>query len=147
MSLRDDMLPVVDGLRGLFSEFGVARYAFAIRRITWSGGKRGLGVATPVDTPIVSASGGSPLVQPVSTREIAASAGTFQEGDLRISGITPHYAGGGFTPAQLRPQCASDAEEIIYVLTGDEGEVHCTLVESKFDDPVEYSLVVRRKRK
>lgn len=149
MTLRDDLLPMIDGLRGLFTQFGVARYTVAIRRVTWSGGRRGLGTPTPVDTPIVDSTGGSPLVVPVSTAEIASSGGTYGQGDLKIVGITPRYTTpttGGYTPAQLQPVPASDAQEVFYVLIGDEGEMHCTVVDSRYNDPVEYTLVVRRRR-
>jgi hypothetical protein len=149
VALRDDMLPVADALRGLFSEFGVARYAVKIRRTTWSGGKPGLGAPTHVDTPIVTASGGNPLVEQLGVREVAGSGGTYRDGDLRIRGITPRYTApttGGYTPAMLRIQPAGAAEEVLYVLTGDEGAFDCTFVAGAFDDPVEYSVVVRRRR-
>lgn len=149
MTLRDELLPTVDELRGLFSEFGVARYTVTIRRSVWSGGKPGIGAPTHTDTPIVTSTGGSPLVEQVSAREVASSGGTYREGDLRVRGITPRYTTpttGGYTPAMLRIAPASAAEEVLYVLTGDEGPIECTFVDGRFDDPIGYSVVVRRRR-
>lgn len=100
MTLRDDMLPVADQLRGLFSEFGVSRYTVTVRRDTWTGGRVGVGTNTTVDLPIVSASGGSPLVQSLTDissrlRDVMLAGGTVQMGDLVISEITPAYASAG----------------------------------------------------
>ena len=149
MTLRDDLLPVCDSIRGLYSAFGIARYTLAIRRVAWSGGRKGLGTPTTTNIAIVDATGGSPMIVPVSTAEIAASGGTYGQGDLKVTGITPAYTvptAGGYTPAQLSLVPTNDSEDVFYVAVGDEGELHCTLVDSRFNDPIEYTLVIRRRR-
>lgn len=54
---------------------------------------------------------------------------------------------GGYTPLQLRPTIAPGvADDVYYVLVGDAGvEEHFTFVVARFDDPVGYMLVIRRR--
>ena len=37
MSLRDDLIPVIDELRGLPNDFGLRRFSVVLRRRVWSG--------------------------------------------------------------------------------------------------------------
>lgn len=53
---------------------------------------------------------------------------------------------GGYTPGQLRLVTASGAEDLVYIVVGDEGSFVCTFVDGKFSDPVEYAVIVRRRR-
>lgn len=88
MSKRDNILPAFDRARTKLDTLGLRRYAVATRRRTWSGGRKGLGTATTADTPLVP----TPRVRQLSTREIAASGGKYQQGDFRIDRITPAFA-------------------------------------------------------
>lgn len=142
MSLRTDILPVVDELRGLAgpSNFDVRTTRLTIRTRVWSGGRRGSGVSQDTDLVL-------PQIYKVvllTTKEIAGSGGRYEMGDVRIGPITPASTSGGFTSEQLKPSGAQGTE-IIYVLTGAvTGEY--ALVSLNTDKPFGYYLVIRKMR-
>jgi hypothetical protein len=147
MSDRDTILPDLDTARSDVGSLGLRRYAVKIRQRVWSGGYVGLGTPTDTDLPITP----QPKVEALSVNEIAASGGTYLQGDRRISGMTPYYAGppsGGYTPAQLSASLGVSSTNIesMYVLVGDEGESHHTVVQTFFDKPFSYRVVVRQRR-
>lgn len=141
-TLRDDLLPVVDELRQLPTDFGVRRYAVTLRRRTWSGGSPGRGTATDADVVLTP----RPRVRPITTQEIASSGGTYREGDWVVTSITPSYGTGGYAPSALNLRPASAAEDVTVILTGDEGTVECDVVELWFNRPFTYEVVVRERR-
>lgn len=147
-TLRDQLLSLVSGLRQIPADLGFRRYGLTVRVSTWSGAEPGLGIATNSDVTISP----KPDVRFVSVKEIAASGGTYQEGDFFVSKITPYFAGppaGGYTPAQLRPAVSADNQDVVYVLTGDEGAIECALIEEHLGKPrgsaLRYALVLRRR--
>ncbi len=145
-TLRDGLLPVIDSLRALPSVFGLRRYTVTLRSRAWSGGAIGRGTATNTDTVLTPA----PRVRAVTAMEVAQSAGTWREGDLRLDKITPQYTTpttGGYTPMQLalRPP-ANGATDVCVILVGDEGPVEAQIVERRFDRAFGYSLIVRISR-
>ena len=144
MSIRDDLLPVVDQLRQLPDDFGLRRYTVTIRRRVWSGGAPGLG--TPANTDLVLTP--KPKVRQLSSREVADSGGTYEMGDYELSRITPRYSSpttGGYTPTQLLLQPEGADQDVCVILNGDEGEIECQVVTSTFDRAFRYTLVVRRR--
>lgn len=141
-TIRDKLLPTVDKLRQLPNRFGIRRYTVTIRRRTWSGGAPGRGVATDADTVLFPV----PRVRVMSTDEIAASGGTYREGDFVINAITPSYGAGGYTPAQLNLRPNGPAEDVTVILTGDEGTVECDVVQLWFHRAFNYHVVVRARR-
>ena len=112
---------------------------------TWSGGYKEAGEAseTAIDLPQHFP------VRQVSTREIAASGGRYEQGDMAVEGITPEYVdpGGnlrGYSPLALDPRVTRNGVEIIYRLTGPhEGDYQ--LVELQSWRPYSYTLVLRRR--
>lgn len=102
-TLRDDLLGVVDELRDLPDEFGIRRFqAVTLRRRKWSGGSPGLGTATNVDLVLSPV----PRVRILSTAEVLASEGSYEQGDYQVDKITPRYLdgttyGGYYPTAQL----------------------------------------------
>ena len=102
MTTRDEVLPDLDEARAIIAGEGLRRYSVTIRVRTWSAGRIGGGTATNADLVLSPA----PRVRVLSSREIAASGGTYEEGDYRIDKITPAYSApttGGYTPAKLKP--------------------------------------------
>ena len=86
-TLRDDVLPIVDLGRQIIDDLGFRQFRFEILTRTWSSGKIGSG--TPSD----------------SYRTIAPNPKAVeQEGGkkLLVGPLTPAYAGGGYTPTELR---------------------------------------------
>lgn len=141
-TLRDDLLPVIDELRQLPNEFGIRRYTVTLRTRTWSGGAVGRGTATAVDAVLFPV----PRVQVITTAEIAASGGTYREGDFRVTAITPSYGTGGYSPTALNLRPSATNKDVTVILTGDEGTIECGVVEFHFDRPFRYTMVVREKR-
>jgi hypothetical protein len=147
VTVRDNILPILDNARGIVANLGLRRYSVTIRRRTWSGSKPGLGIATNDDLVLTP----TPRVRLVSAREIASSGGTYQEGDFRIDRITPRFTSptvGGYTPEQIKPAITDPADDLVVVLAGDEQLVKiCTHVGPvAFDRAFGYSQVVRQKR-
>lgn len=141
-TLRDEMLPVVDELRGLPVEFGIRAYSVVIRRRAWPSGTPGLPVgSSPVVTDLELSP--APRVRQLAQWEVDGSGGRYRSGDLRIERITPKYDGGGYTPADLCP-VPQPGEDVCYVLTGREGALECTLVGEVFERPFGYAVTVRR---
>lgn len=145
MSLRDEILPDLDELRDLANEFGLRRYSLTLRTRTWSGGQPGMG--TPTDTDVVVDP--PPKVRLLTTKEIADSGGTYQKGDFKVEKMTPRYTSptaGGFSPAMLQIAPGGSAQDVAWVLTGDEGAIECTAIEFHFDKAFNYWMVLRARR-
>lgn len=153
MTLRDKLLPVLDKAgRAKMQAFGLRPNGLTIRTRTWfvdgvtwaPGGIRAPG-AIFVDSDLVLSP--TPRIREVSSREVASSGGLYQDGDLRVTKITPQYTGaggGGYTPLQLRPVGAENVE-ILYVVTGPSAGEH-ELVDSDFSRNWGYELTIRRLR-
>ncbi len=143
MTLRTDLLPVVDELRALAgpSGFDVRTSQLTVRARTWAGGRRGLGPATDSDLVLPQIY----KIREVKTQEIASSGGLFEMGDVLVGPITPtDVSGGGFTAAQLAPD-GQTGTEIVYVITGDlAGEY--SRVELNKSKPFSWFLTLRRRR-
>ncbi len=146
-TLRDDLLPDVDDLRGLAGELGFRPYASVVlRETTWSGTRPKDGTSTVAD--LALAAGGYPArVQLVSSRVVQASGGRYVDGDMRIGPLTPAFSGGGYTPAQLAASSSAPNVERHVVLVGPGepgGGSYWTIVGTEFSEALGYSLVVRR---
>jgi len=143
MTLRTDLLPVVDELRALAgpSGFDVRTSQLTVRTRTWAGGRRGLGPVTDSDLDLAQ----SYKIREVSTREIASSGGLFEMGDIKVGPITPtDVSGGGYTEAQLAPE-GQTGTEVVYVVTGDLAGEYAR-VELNKSKPFSWYLTLRRRR-
>lgn len=143
MTLRTDLLPIVDELRALAgpSGFDVRTSGLTVRTRTWAGGKRGIGPVS--DSNLVLAQ--IYKIREVSTREIASSGGLFEMGDVRVGPITPtDVSGGGYTAAQLAPE-GQTGTEVVYVITGDLAGEYAR-VELNKSKPFSWYLILRRRR-
>lgn len=142
MTLRTDLLPIIDDLRELCGPngFDVVTASVKIRKRVWSGGRAGSGTTTDTDTNLDTFY----KVRGVSAREVSESAGRYSLEDIKVGPITPSYAGGGWTAAALVPTGAQGTE-IIYVLSGQiSGEY--TLVQLHTEEPFSYYMILRRRR-
>jgi hypothetical protein len=87
-TVRDRVLPAVNTARSIIEQLGFRQYQLAIIQRAWSGGRAGVG--NPVDARLLITP--APKTRIVSLQEVAASAGTLQEGDFRLEKITPIVA-------------------------------------------------------
>ena len=160
-NLRDDLLPMINELRGLPTEFGLRLYTVTIRVTTWSGASDdvpGAGTKTTTETPIVlDGYGGTvrPKVTLLSTRDIIASGGLYTDGDYRIDYITPQYMNtecdgsltlAGVPVSQFEIPEGTSPTQIVFVLTGPEfpnGALFKKIQTYTFK-PFHYSFVVRK---
>lgn len=147
MSIRDDLLKVVDEARNLHIEFDDApQVTIRVRR--WTGGEPDNGAHIDKD-----------LVLPrkfrakhLKAREIAGSGGLYQLGDIAITHITPKSSDGlvGYSEAELhpRPKPAEEGFELLYLLSGSEHAGIYTFVDANFiERGYSYRLVLRRSRR
>jgi hypothetical protein len=93
-TLRDALLPLVDGLRGLPGLFGLRLHVASILVRTWSGPRVGEGVSTDVTSGLkIDRSLANVKVRNVRQHEVIASGGLYTDQDLVVGPITPPYTG------------------------------------------------------
>jgi hypothetical protein len=147
MALRNALLQMSDRLRALAGPERMDQrpHQLAILTRTWSGGYKEAGEATESALVLPQHF----VVRQVSTRELAASGGRYEQGDVTVEGITPEYVdregnARGFSPLALDPRVTRNGVEIIYRVTGPhEGDYQ--LVELQSWRPYGYTLVLRRR--
>ena len=149
MSFRTNLLAAVERIRGAIpGALDLRQHTVTVRVRTWTGARPGLiGTSkTDVDTVLTNA-GYNPKVTEVSTRDIVASGGVYQQGDYRIGPLTPSYAGGGIALATVDPATTSTAREVLYKIEGQglpSGGAWFKRVEASMLRNFTNSIVVRR---
>lgn len=149
MSIRDDILPLQDDARALLAEFEVGpnRLTDVSLRITvWSGTGLGKGTKTITETPLtLDAEGHRVKVHKISSREVLASGGKYEDGDYKVGPFTPAFDGGGRTPDYLEPIPDGTPREVHVVLNGPGlNRAVCKIIDSDTDKTFSYGLTVRR---
>ena len=109
MTIRADLIPVVDDARSLVADLGLRRYTVAVRTRVWSGDKIGSGTATDTDLTIEP----PPKVERLPVRLIANSGGIYEEGDLLVSKISASYEEADLVAAP------TGGTEILWILNGE----------------------------
>jgi hypothetical protein len=154
VSLRTSMLRVLERGTNLLlpTKLDQIQHQVTILVRTWLGGS--------IDAPVTSGpqyTDGTPLVLPqkypirqLTTREVDASGGRYEMGDLIVEGIVPAdpaNPGFGFTPTQLEPTVTA-GQEVLYLVTGPHageyalGELRTA---DGYGDCYEYKLVLVRR--
>lgn len=112
MSLRDDLIPLVDEVRGDIVDgvAGLRLHTVVVRTRTWSGGERGRGTATDVDVTLDP----KPKVLDPSPRWRAAEPGRFEDGDRVVDKVSATY-----TRAQLDGGTLASNAEVLWLIDGD----------------------------
>ena len=119
-TVRDAMLPILDGFRGqLDTTYGLRRFDVLVRVVTWSGGQIGAGTKIVTDTPLL-VGGGRPKVVHIRTRDVIASGGLYAEEDLRLGPLTPpdSTGAGGTQIGVFDPPVGASPAEVLFRLTG-----------------------------
>jgi hypothetical protein len=157
VSLRDDLLPLFDETRALLAEMEVGPNRLTdvtLRVTTWTGApsgvapRPGLGTKTVVETPMtLDAQGHRVKVQKLSSREVLASGGKYQDGDYKIGPFTPTYdsGSGGRQPDYFSPAADGTPREVHVILDGP-GLAHvvCKIIDTNTDKTFAWGLTVRR---
>lgn len=144
MSFRDEILALVDNVRNIFlpSQLDLSPHQLTVRVRTWSGGVKGLGVASDSDTALPQ----KLKVMPLKAEEISSSGGIYEIGDIKVSRITPANVAHttGLTVAQLKPTITTNNKERIYVLAGPHAGEY-SLVELNNFKNFSWWLILRRR--
>lgn len=87
MTLRSDLIPVVDDTRSLIADLGLRLYTVQTVLRTWSGTQRGLGEASDVTVAIEP----TPRVSDPPPRRTPESGGRTETGDRQVTRISATY--------------------------------------------------------
>jgi hypothetical protein len=174
MTLREDLLPLVDACRQITEDLDQRTTGLTIRTRTWSGSV--IGQTSDADSEVVTDSN-SELVQTNSASNavqversytdsdlvfprryhcrilsdkdtaqiITASGGRFVPGRYVKMWFTPSFTGGGYQQTDLVPVVNDDSQEVIYVLSGNGLNGDYTLVSFNADRPYRYEMILRQR--
>jgi hypothetical protein len=109
-TLRDDLEPVVDELRGLANDLGFRPYTVTVRTRTWSGGAVGRGSATVSDRVLSPV----PKVQDVPARLVVGPGGKYETGDRIVRKVSRSY-----TLSQLGASALNAGVEVEWLIDSD----------------------------
>lgn len=115
MTLREDVLPIVEVGRQIIDDLGFRVFTTEILTRTWSGGKVGAGTCSD------------------STEQILPNPKVVEKDSgkkLLIGPITPSYtigSGGGYTPERLRPPDANGVQ-VKWKITGPFSSGHASAI-------------------
>lgn len=121
MSLRDDLLPAIDAIRGIPDQLGTRLYDVSIRVRSWSGSRPAVDNSSSSDADAafgVDAGTHRTRVVQLTSRDLIASGGNYSDADLKVGPLTPKYAGGGFEPSDFDPEPTSAPVEIFFKIVG-----------------------------
>jgi hypothetical protein len=151
MTLRDDLLPLVNHLRQLPTQFGIRLYTPSVRITQWTGSDMpGQGTPTTIETILyLDGYGTLPKCSEISCADIIASGGLYSDGDWSIDFMTPKYYtydSAGILINIFEPEQSNIPTEINYVITGPDFP-NGTLfkkIKSHTDKPFTYKIILRK---
>ena len=111
MSLRTDLIPVVDAGRTLAQDLGFRQRSVTVRTREWSGGKIDSGTATDIDVTLSP----WPKVSEPPARLVADAPGQYEAGDVIVSKISATYEEADLNPLPVA------GTEIIWLVIGLDG--------------------------
>lgn len=117
-SLRSNLLPLLDKLRGLPGQLGFRQYKVWVRTTEWSGSRPGQGTKTVTDTRLLVGNGQDPKVEEVRRNDVVAGIKELVNAQYDIGPLTPKFAGGGVSEDTINPQKTDAVTETLYVLKG-----------------------------
>ncbi len=143
MSLVSDIIGDIDEIRASIpTDIGVRSVTLIVRTIAFTGDFLTGGTAASTDKAITNPSGSRYKVRVVSTKDIVASGGKYQQGALRVGPITPPYPGGGFTKNDLIPASAANLE-VHYGITDQTGQTQwCTMASNDTVHDLHWYLIL-----
>lgn len=117
MTLRDQLLPLVYGVRSIPGQLGIRPYTVSILIGTSTGAYTGRGSSIIEEIPVTEGNGQPPKVRELNVEELALS--SLGKGSLRIGPITPGFPGGGNPIENLKP-CVAAGQTVHVMVTGPE---------------------------
>jgi hypothetical protein len=147
MAIRDDVLPILDEVRGYVLDdiAGFRLHSVTLRTVTWSGLRVGDGTSTTVDTPLtLDGVGHKAKVAALTNHEVIAGGGKYEDGDYRVGPFTPTYPGGGRDPFFFNPPSDGIPREVRVRLVGPGIDAWCRIIDTDTDGSLRYMLTIRR---
>lgn len=140
MTLRDDLLELAEDVREIPGEFGVRLFSVDVFKRVWSGERVGLGSGYDSSEVVLVATFNPKVVQ-VSSRDIIASGGLYQEQDLRVGPMTPTKV----DVSAFDPPVGTQPMELFFRITGPGYEAGAWFkkVNQLTTRPFRYEFVVR----
>ena len=94
MTFRDDMLEILDEVRGIPGDLGMRLFSVTVLSRAWTGARTGIGVKTDTSTRIYVARGTfNARVKGVTSRDVIASGGLYTSEDIKVGPFTPPFLG------------------------------------------------------
>jgi hypothetical protein len=119
MSLKDDLLPIVDDARGIAGELGFRPYQVWVRKAEYTGAHTSLSVGTRTVTETRLLVGGQdPKVREVTRKDLVAGTAELVDAEYEIGPLTPEFAGGGVSENTINPDKTSSRIEVTFLLKG-----------------------------
>lgn len=144
MSLKDDLLPLIDQLRAIPGSLGFRPYQVWVRTTTYAG-VRATSAATVTETRLL-VGGQNPKVREVRRKDVAAGTSEFVSAEYEIGPLTPEFPGGGVSQSTLDPEKTSAAGTVLFVLKGPglpTTGLLCQRVDDSLDRPLRAMIRVR----
>lgn len=111
MSLRSDLIPVIDDARAMVADLGLRLHVVKVVTRTWSGSEVGRGTPSDVELTIDPA----PKVRPPHPREVSAAQGRYENGDQLVQQISATY-----TRAELDGGTIAAGVVVFWTIDGEE---------------------------
>lgn len=117
MSLKDDLLPLIDNLRGIPGELGFRPFEVWVRKTTYSGPRVGIGASTVVETKLL-VGGKNPKVRQITKKDVVAGSQEYAATHYEIGPLTPAFPGGGVDHDVTNPEKTATPTTVMFVLKG-----------------------------
>lgn len=114
MSFKDDLLPLVDSLRGIAGELGFRPYEVYVRVTSWSGARVGLGTKSVTDMRLL-VGGQNPKVREVRSKDVVAGIAESTDAVYEIGPVTPSFAGGGVAVDTIAPPTTASSTTLFLI--------------------------------
>ena len=118
MSLKDDLLPLIDTLRAVPGELGFRPYQVFVRKTTYAGPRVGIGAVLSVTETQLLVGGQNPKVREIKGKDVVAGTSELISGVYEIGPLTPEFSGGGVAQSVVNPEKTSTPTTVLYVLKG-----------------------------
>lgn len=145
MSFKDDLLPLVDSLRGIAGELGFRPYEVYVRLTTSAGPRSGIGSRTLSETRLL-VGGQNPKVREIRSKDIVAGTPEFNNSVWEIGPLTPEFSGGGVSNDTINPEKTDTPTTVLYVIKGPglpSTGLLCQRTEDDVDRPLRLVIRVR----